>query len=252
MYFGLQAGAVNAMPMQSALIAFTLFRSLQRRFPGLSPLSPPETTLVEVTAGAVGLAPFTSGFISFIPALEYLATAEEGGRLKFSSGQLLLWSVATCGLGIVVAVPFRRLFILKQRLRFPSATATGTLIGLLFKKDEITSQVRDGGSNTPVPRPRGTGDSRACEPTGARASSEIGTDLQHHDSPAGGVVSHAVGEATGSKEIGVLFISLAGSALFVRSFVKSHPHSRLANVNHSQGFISYFVPILRNVPLFGS
>ena len=98
-YFALQAGMVNSMPMHSALLGFAFFRSIQHHLS--RPLSPSKTTLIEIIAGSLGLAPFMSGFTSFITALEFLATPEENGPTRFSFVQLLLWSIATCGLGIV-------------------------------------------------------------------------------------------------------------------------------------------------------
>jgi uncharacterized oligopeptide transporter (OPT) family protein len=146
-YFGLQAGIVNAMPMQSALLGFALFRTVQHRLS--RSLSPKETTIIEIVAGALGLAPFTSGFTSFIPALEFLTTAAEDGPVVLSTAKLMLWSIATCGLGIVAAAPFRQLFILRERLRYPSATATGTLIGLLFGDETIISRANHSEIHTP-------------------------------------------------------------------------------------------------------
>lgn len=126
------------MPMQSALLGFAIFRAMQHRLS--RPLTPPEIAVLEIIAGAFGLAPFASGFTSFIPALDSLTTKEDGGPIRFGLPQLLLWSVATCGPGIVVAAPFRTLFILRERLCFPSATATGTFIGTLFKRPSIVAR----------------------------------------------------------------------------------------------------------------
>ena len=87
------------MPMHSALLGFAFFRSIQHHLS--RPLSPSKTTLIEIIAGSLGLAPFMSGFTSFITALEFLATPEENGPTRFSFVQLLLWSIATCERGIV-------------------------------------------------------------------------------------------------------------------------------------------------------
>lgn len=145
MYLGLQAGTVNAMPMQTALLGFALFRSVQHRLS--KPLSPAETTVIEVVAGALGLTPFTSGCTGLIPALEFLITPAENGPNRFSVPQLLLWSLATCCLGTVAAAPFRPWFILREGLRYPSATATGTLIGVLFGKKSIVARASQPNQN---------------------------------------------------------------------------------------------------------
>ncbi|KAH6982281.1 OPT oligopeptide transporter protein-domain-containing protein [Ilyonectria sp. MPI-CAGE-AT-0026] len=86
MYFGLHAGTVNAMPMQSVLLGSAILGAIQHRFP-----------TSQVIAGALGLAPFTSGFTSFLPALEFLTGDEDGPPVRFSLPQLLLWSLAICG-----------------------------------------------------------------------------------------------------------------------------------------------------------
>ncbi len=68
-----------------------------------------------------------------------------------------MWSVAIGFLGTVVAAPFRRHFILSERLRYPSATASGTLIGILFGKDRIVARTLQPRISTPKPGQRGNG-----------------------------------------------------------------------------------------------
>ncbi|KAK7912198.1 hypothetical protein PG985_014679 [Apiospora marii] len=206
MYFGLQAGIVNAMPMQSALLGFALFRSVQHRL--AKPLSPSELTTIELVAGAVGLAPFTSGFTGIIPALEFIATPTQTGSIVFSTSQLLVWCLATCALGILVAAPFRRLFILRDRLLYPSATATGTLIGVLFRDEAIISRAK---------QPRTACLTRSYHNRRNSAPpSQLSQTFHHGDiSPA----------------IRILVVSLCCSSAF--------------------SLVSYFIPILKDVPLFG-
>lgn len=231
MYFGLQAGMVNAMPMQSALLGFAFFRAVEPRLS--KPLSPTETTLIEVIAGAIGLAPFTSGFTSFIPALEFLATKEENGPTRFSFSQLLLWSIATCGLGIVAGAPFRNLFILHERLRYPSATATGTLIGVLFKKEDIVSRARLSQTAQSPSEPweaesdheataAGLEESQSpeVESEATNETSSDGQDLPLDDT------DHVFMQNGNGPAITVLLYSLAGSAMFV-----SYPSSQLPMEN---------------------
>ena len=214
-YFGLQAGIVNAMPMQSALLGFGFFRTIQHRLS--QSLSPKETTIIEVVAGALGLAPFTSGFTSFLPALQYLITPEEGGPVVFSAGKLILWSITTCGLGIVAAAPFRRLFILRERLLYPSATATGTLIGILFGDETIVSRANQ--------RKKETRNFDSLEGE-TRDESLLGTD--GNNSQIQPVSFSDSNSALASVDVGnalkVLLVSLAGSSLFV-SWLHANTHS---------------------------
>lgn len=59
-------------------------------------------------------------------------------------------------LGIVVAAPFRRVFIHRERLRFPSATATGTLIGALFRRADIIARAGQDLDHQPSSQPSQT------------------------------------------------------------------------------------------------
>lgn len=207
MYLGLQAGTVNAMPMQTALLGFALFRSVQHRLS--KPLSPAETTVIEVVAGAVGLAPFTSGFTGLIPALEFLTTPAENGPKRFNVLQLLVWSLATCFLGTVAAAPFRRWFILRERLRYPSATATGTLIGVLFGKPSIAARASQPKQNVSGIQRVQTGIAIETPDTASRNEVDHTAPKHLHSIHAGfspGAIEHAVK---------VLLVSLAGSSLFV-------------------------------------
>ena len=201
-YLGLQAGTMNAMPMQTALLGFAIFRSIKHRIS--KSLTPEETTVIEVIAGALVLAPFTSGFTGPIPALEFLTTPVENGPKRFSAAQLIQWSIAICALGTVVAVPFRRLFILHECLRYPSATATGTLIGVLFGKETIIARAQQSGdSGPPESHPLG-GDTDFDLPettsqdrTDSEASDHLNTDSPHE------------------KAVNVLLMSFYGSSVFV-------------------------------------
>lgn len=204
MYFGLQAGTVNAMPMQTALLGFAFFRSIQQRLS--KSLSAAETTVIEVVAGAIGLAPFTSGFTAFIPALEFLTTPAENGPVHFNLPQLLFWSMATCALGVVVAGPFRPLFILQERLRYPSATATGTLIGVLFGNETIVARAQQ--SEPHVPESHRLEGDMPFDPA-SRQGVDRRLSSSSTDSNAG------LGEGAVGNAVKVLLISLAGSLSFV-------------------------------------
>ena len=54
-----------------------------------------------------------------------------GGPVILSYGQLVLWSLALAFLGVFCAVPLRTQTILREKLRFPSGTATANVIRTL-------------------------------------------------------------------------------------------------------------------------
>jgi uncharacterized oligopeptide transporter (OPT) family protein len=209
MYLGLQAGTVNAMPMQTALLGFALFQRIQHRLS--KSLSPEEITVIEVIAGALGLAPFTSGFTGFIPALEFLTTPAKDGPERFSVGQLLLWSIATCALGTIVATPFRRLFILRERLRYPSATATGILIGVLFGKETIVARAQK--SRTHASRSHHLEANTDVDPPEAASRNE--TERTYPAFSDDDNVNAGCDQGDIRHAVNVLLLSLAGSSLFV-------------------------------------
>lgn len=129
-YFGLQTGWVSGMVMPAALIGFAFFRAIRPLIQRL-PFTPVENVLVQTVAGSVGTMPLGCGFVGVIPALEYLLREDEGGPLRLSLWRLIVWAVGVCFFGVVFAVPLRREVIIREKLKFPSGTATALMIGVL-------------------------------------------------------------------------------------------------------------------------
>ncbi len=140
MYFGLQTGWVSSMSMPSALIGFAYFKTVSRLI--AFPFSPVENVLVQSVAGSVGTMPLGCGFVGVIPALDYLLKPEENGPLHLSTWKLIVWAVGICFFGVVFAVPLRREVIIREKLRFPSGTATALMIGVLHGDNEKAGLVK--------------------------------------------------------------------------------------------------------------
>lgn len=139
-YFGLQTGWISTMAMPSALIGFSVFKVFSKYLS--YPFTPIENVLIQTVAGAVGTMPLGCGFVGVIPALEFLIKrgkdgpsgdggAGEGGPLKMSFGKLILWSLGVCLFGVVFAVPLRKEVIIREKLRFPSGTASALMLRVL-------------------------------------------------------------------------------------------------------------------------
>lgn len=128
-YFGLQTGWVSGMAMPAALIGFAWFKMLARCIK--LPFTPVENVLVQTVAGAVGTMPLGCGFVGVMPALNYLLREDENGPLRLSTWKLIVWALGICFFGVVFAVPLRREFIIREKLTFPSGTATALIIGVL-------------------------------------------------------------------------------------------------------------------------
>ncbi|KFY33471.1 hypothetical protein V494_07595 [Pseudogymnoascus sp. VKM F-4513 (FW-928)] len=135
MYFGLQTGWVSSMSMPSSLIGFAFFKTLSKHLD--IPFTPVENVLVQTVAGSMGTMPLGCGFVGVMPALNYLLKPEEGGPLFLSLWKLILWALGLCFFGVVFAVPLRRQVIIREKLKFPSGTATALMINVLHGKDEV-------------------------------------------------------------------------------------------------------------------
>lgn len=139
-YFGLQTGWISTMAMPSALIGFSVFKVLSKHLS--FPFTPVENVLIQTVAGAVGTMPLGCGFVGVIPALEFLLKSGEdgpegdggdgeGGPLNLSFWKLVIWSLGVCLFGVVFAVPLRKEVIVREKLRFPSGTASALMLKVL-------------------------------------------------------------------------------------------------------------------------
>ena len=83
--------------------------------------------LVQTVAVAVGSMPLTVGYVGVIPALERLLKTNEGGPISVSMPKLILWGIGVAFFGVFFAVPLRRQVIIREKLKFPSGTATALM-----------------------------------------------------------------------------------------------------------------------------
>ncbi|KAF6262322.1 OPT superfamily oligopeptide transporter [Scenedesmus sp. NREL 46B-D3] len=167
MYFGLQTGWVTMGSLQSAILGE---HCMQRRgvhgglgtglamgrcccwprnvsegdlqlwlFQGLGALglltqqlTVAENVIVQTTAVATATMPLAAGLVGIIPALGLLTEEEHpAGPILLSPWQLLAWCAALAFFGVFVAVPLRQQTIIREKLRFPSGTATASVIRTL-------------------------------------------------------------------------------------------------------------------------
>ena len=134
MYFGLQTGWVSGMAMPAALIGFAFFKTVARHIN--YPFTPVENVLVQTVAGALGTMPLGCGFVGVLPALNYLLKPEENGPLVLGTGKLMIWAIGICFFGVFIAVPLRREVLIREKLKFPSGTATALMIGVLHGNEK--------------------------------------------------------------------------------------------------------------------
>lgn len=121
-YYGLQAGQTNSMPLPSALMGYAVVKPFAKYM--RTSYTPMENVLAMTVAASMGGIPMTAGLCGIIPALEYLVPADQNGPLTFSLLRLILWSLSVCLFGVVIATPFREHFVRRSNLRFPTGTAS--------------------------------------------------------------------------------------------------------------------------------
>ncbi|KAJ5614077.1 hypothetical protein N7528_007731 [Penicillium herquei] len=227
-YFGLQTGWISTMAMPSALIGFSVFKVLSKQLS--FPFTPIENVLIQTVAGAVGTMPLGCGFVGVIPALEFLLKdgedgpagdggEGEGGPLQLGFWKLVIWSLGVCLFGVVFAVPLRKEVIVREKLKFPSGTASALMLRVLH----------GAGKDEKVP----------VEPQhhSVELNQETGTSQPPSEETSGLLLKdgEAEDQATDQKDwrskMRLLIGAFAGSGLYT--------------------VFSYFVPLIHDIPLFG-
>ncbi|PVH13797.1 uncharacterized protein CXQ87_001915 [Candidozyma duobushaemuli] len=211
--FGLQTGWVSMMSLPSALLGFTIFRCspMAKRFTDV------ENVYIQSVAVAVGTGPLAYGLVGIVPAIEKFLTEEESGtgsKIVLSLSQLMVWSLGLALFGVFFAVPLRKQVIIKEKLPFPSGSATATLISVLHgtelyseKKEPEETDATD--SDSSIEYPHG-GVIRPSDSNGIKLAST---------------------EETYNTNIRFLVITFIVSAFYTLA--------------------SYFVPVLKMLPIFG-
>lgn len=244
-FFGLQSGWITMASLQAALLGFGIFKAIP---PAISrtlfrdaPFTPAENTLVQATAVAVGGMPLSAGLVGIVPALNQLDPKRDGlSPITFSPFQLTLWCVALAYFGVFFASPLRGPIIIKEKLRFPSGTATAQLISVLHRRPLATEEVSPEAAKTVKQRleDASAGRSRGLAPQegspstyGATGSVPSLNDIR----PDGGTnTSRPAAPAdlpkSESSQWNVLFSSFGVSTAFTLA--------------------SFFVPVLYAVPIF--
>eukprot|EP00187_Rhodella_violacea_P007337 CAMPEP_0174896304 /NCGR_PEP_ID=MMETSP0167-20121228/10510_1 /TAXON_ID=38298 /ORGANISM="Rhodella maculata, Strain CCMP736" /LENGTH=219 /DNA_ID=CAMNT_0016135823 /DNA_START=11 /DNA_END=667 /DNA_ORIENTATION=- len=112
--------------LPAALCASAMFRS-----PGARPLSRHETVAATTTAVATATMPVAAGFVGIVVALERNRGElghDRDAFVGYGWGSLMAWAAGLAFLGVFLAAPLRELAIVREKLRFPSGTATAALI----------------------------------------------------------------------------------------------------------------------------
>ncbi|PVV04092.1 hypothetical protein BB560_001411 [Smittium megazygosporum] len=141
MYFGLQTGWISMMSLQATLVGFALFKALD---PWLNTsFSIYENVLMQTTSVAAATMPLAGGFVGILPAFTLLEPEELGGYTlpELNIPQLCIWGFGLSLFGVFFAVLLRNRLLIKEKLRFPSGTATAQLISVLHKRKDLENSI---------------------------------------------------------------------------------------------------------------
>jgi len=232
-YFGLQTGWISGMAMPSALIGFAYFKAVSRYLK--FPFTPVENVLVQTVAGSVGTMPLGCGFVGVIPALEFLLkpteTPDGSTGLNLPLGKLIIWALGICFFGVVFAVPLRKEVIIREKLKFPSGTATALMIGVLH----------GGSDNSGIVKMDKGGDERS-----ASEESEREEGQQVIESDPASVRGHSAQQAAHDEESGADPDDNGNWKENIKLLTVSFGMSSVYTVS------SYFIPQLHDIPFLGT
>ena len=211
-YFGLQTGWISGMTMPASLIGFVFFKSISKHL--ALPFTPVENVLVQTVAGAVGTMPLGLGFVGVMPALEFLLKKSEGAPMDLSLWRLIVWGVGLCLFGVVFGVPLRKQVIIRERLKFPSGTATALVISVLHGGP----QEQKGKGEIPT--------------QGTEEREELLQGNEDHRSDSAPEERERTLQSDWKKQIHLMSVAFAGSGTYT--------------------LLQYFVPLLHRLPVFGT
>ncbi|KAI8920919.1 OPT oligopeptide transporter protein-domain-containing protein [Powellomyces hirtus] len=124
-YLGLKTGFTFGAALFGAILGWAILKPLSVATG--SYFGPRENCTVQTTATAAGGLP--SIFVAAVPAMYGMGWLGDGPRADF--GKLFALNVITAYYGLFFAIPFRKYFILKLRLPFPSPFAAANTIASL-------------------------------------------------------------------------------------------------------------------------
>lgn len=147
--------------------------------------------------------PLAAGLVGIIPALGLLTPEERPeGPVTFSLWELLAWCSALAFFGVFVAVPLRYQTIIREKLRFPSGTATASVIRTLHGLPPAAAEDEgdegscgggssgggsNGGSNRAGPAAAGAWDGKSGVGLASDVEGQAAVSLQQQQQPGSGV-----------------------------------------------------------------
>ncbi|KAI0461936.1 hypothetical protein LJB42_004541 [Komagataella kurtzmanii] len=240
--FGLQTGWVSMMSLPSALLGFAMFKALSKKLS--YPFTDVENVFVQSVAVATGTGPLAYGFVGIIPAMEKFMTEEESGlgaTLKLSLTQLILWSLGVAFFGVFFAIPLRKEVIIREKLSFPSGSATGTLISVLHNTELYEDGNKIGTDKDNLPS------QDSDESCSHDSQSKQGPVRKSNESAGSAAAYSPLNDCTVIESQDLVTLQRVEAYNHnIRSLVSTFSVSSVYTI------LAFFIPLLRQVPIFGT
>ncbi|VEU23418.1 DEKNAAC104720 [Brettanomyces naardenensis] len=251
------------MSLPSALLGFAVFKSLQHRL-GFQ-FTDVENVFVQSVAVATATGPLAYGFIGIIPAIEKMMTNEESG---YAGGidldplwKLVMWSSGLAFFGVFFAIPLRRQFVIREKLPFPSGSATATLISVFHGTSmKIDEKIADDRNDDDDDDDDNDNDDEALvnEPSGLPKNT--GDDEITAYSPESDLIAAPIPEEEEEERVirpcrSNMTIIESQDICRLAQMQEYHSHLKILALTSTAASVytvfSYFVPQIRAIPIFG-
>jgi uncharacterized oligopeptide transporter (OPT) family protein len=133
-YIGLKTGWFFSMALVSCLVSFTVWRLLASVGLVASPLTVLETNCMQTTASSAACATGNM-VVGVFPAMLLLSVSPAApGGVQPHWAAIAAWIACVSALGVMLAIPLKRQLINRERLPFPSGTASAITLHSLHHR----------------------------------------------------------------------------------------------------------------------
>jgi OPT family oligopeptide transporter len=163
-----------------------------------------------------------------------------GGAVILNGRQLILWSMAVAFFGVFFAIPLRKQTIIREKLKFPSGTATAQMISLLHQRPDPT--VAD--SNTTKSNTTSSSGENIRYRRSRREDTEEDQPLIQHQQPLYTTTTTRPSNLSQQQYQQISEEFEYGWSLKLRGLIGSFTISSMYTI------LSYFVPAINAMPIF--
>ena len=133
-YIGLKTGWFFSMALVACLVSFAVWRLLASTGAARTPLSVLETNCMQTTASSAACATGNM-VVGVLPAMLLLSIPAAGpAGIQPHWAAVAAWIACVSALGVMLAIPLKRQLINRERLPFPSGTASAITLHSLHRR----------------------------------------------------------------------------------------------------------------------